>query len=103
MATKKQMEELQAQIDELKTKLAEKDEALSFMSFKARSDMLTIHNGINNFLRTFDECEGDFWVSDITKMRELREKMRKEYTIEPPKDSEGVSLHYAYEWVLKEV
>lgn len=102
MATKKQVEELQAQIDELKQTVAEKDEAISFIAFRVRSDMLRVHNALNGFLQTFDECEGDFWVSDITKIRKLREKMREEYTIVPPQDDDGKSMPYAYKWVLKE-
>tara|TARA_R100001015_G_C4533165_1_gene99047 strand:+ start:185 stop:523 length:339 start_codon:yes stop_codon:yes gene_type:complete len=67
----------------------------------AEQNALNAHNTINNFIRTVDECEGDFWMSDLRKLRESLETMRKQYNIKPPLDENGETLYYAIDWVVR--
>ena len=67
-----------------------------------QKDILKTHNAINQFLHTFDECEGDVWLSDINRLRKARDKMRKKYEIIPQKDSEGRDMHYHYKWQVRD-
>ena len=103
MATKKQMDALKAQIEQLNAELQAKDEALSACALVSRADMLGVHNAIHKFLSTFDDCEGDFWQSDINRLRKHRERIRERYTLVPPKDEDGREMYYSRKWILKEV
>ena len=67
----------------------------------AEQNALDAHNAINNFVRTVEECEGDFWMSDLRKLRESLEAMRKRYHIKPPLDENDQPLYYATDWVVR--
>jgi len=103
MATKKQMEELNQVIDALEHELEATNEAMRFLVDKARNELLDIHNAINAMLSNMDECEGDFWFSDLQRLRKTRDNIRKSASIEPPKDDEGRTMWHCHEWELKEV
>lgn len=103
MATKKQMDALKAQIEQLKEEAAAKENAVSFLVDKARNELLEIHNSINAMLSNMDECEGDFWFSDLQRLRKTRDNIRKSASIEPPRDDDGNRMWYCHEWVLEEV
>jgi len=103
MATKKQMEELNQVIDALEHELEVTNETMRFLVDKARNELLDIHNAINAMLSNMDECEGDFWFSDLQRLRKTRDNIRKSASIEPPKDDEGRPMWYCHEWELKEV
>lgn len=103
MATKKQMQELQAQIDQLKKEAAAKENTVGFLVDKARTELLDIHNAINCMLSNMDECEGDFWFSDLQRLRKTRDNIRKSASIEPPRDEEGNRMWHCHEWVLEDV
>ena len=103
MATKKQMDALKAQIEQLKEEAAAKENAVSFLVDKARKELLEIHNSINAMLSNMDECEGDFWFSDLQRLRKTRDNIRKSASIEPPRDDDGNRMWYCHEWVLEEV
>lgn len=102
MATKKQVQELEMKLataiqaaQSIRDHYIKKEE-------KARRDMLKTHNAINTILSNMDECEGDFWFSDLQRLRKTRDNIRKWASIVPPKDDEGRSLHYCHEWVLED-
>jgi hypothetical protein len=103
MATKKQMQELQNEIKQLKEDAEVRDKAVGFLVDKARNELLDIHNSINCMLSNMDECEGDFWFSDLQRLRKTRDNIRKSASIEPPRDEEGNRMWHCHEWVLEDV
>lgn len=101
MATKKQVEELNQVIDALEHELEVTNNTMRFLVEKARNELLDVHNSINTILQNMDECEGDFWFSDLQRLRKTRDNIRESASIEPPKDDEGKAMWYCHEWVLK--
>lgn len=101
MATKKQVEELNQVIDALEHELEVTNNTMRFLVEKARNELLDVHNSINTILQNMDECEGDFWFSDLQRLRKTRDNIRESASIEPPRDDEGKSMWYCHEWVLK--
>ncbi len=102
MATKKQMQELQDVIDALEHELEATNNMARFLVQKARHELLEIHNAINPIVTNIDECDGDFFFSDLQRLRSARDKIRESASIEPKKDDEGNAMWYCHQWVLKE-
>lgn len=116
MATKKQIEALNKKIEKLQEQNRKQKESIDDLSQrlmeqlqakykvfdKAQQDMLEAHNAMKGFIQTVDECDGDFFMSELTRMRRAVREMQSKYQIQPPKDNEGNSLPYHTQWVIGE-
>lgn len=102
MATKKQMQHLQNIIDGLDDMIIKMQADRHKFADECRKDALKMHNAANNLVRSIDDMEGDFMMSDLTRLREAVQETRKTYGITPPKDEEGREMYYSYEWELKQ-